>query len=58
MQIANRDREISRINSKIEGGNAKLERITSDYEMNEVLEKNERLNNQIDFLSKENFKFE
>ncbi|EAR82394.1 hypothetical protein TTHERM_01164140 (macronuclear) [Tetrahymena thermophila SB210] len=54
IQIQNRESEITRLQSKIDIGSLNVDKLSKDYQIEQQVEKVERLNHQIDFLTKEN----
>ena len=54
LQVSNRDKEITRLQAKIDINGINLEKVAYDYSIKTSEEKIERLSNQIDYLSKEN----
>jgi len=58
LQIVNRDKEIERLHARLDVQPTNMEKLTTEYQIKSAQEKIERLNAQIDFLSRENFSME
>ena len=58
IQVGNRDREVKRLQAKMDVGDVTTEKLSTEYSLRTNSEKIERLNSQIDFLTKENFGLE
>ena len=54
LQVSNRDKEITRLQVKLDVTGTNLEKISCDYSIKSSEEKIERLLHQVDYLSKEN----
>lgn len=56
--IKNRDSEIGRLQAKLDMGTINVDKMSSDFELEQQVEKADRLNHQLDFLTKENTRLE
>ena len=58
LQVKNRDKEIDRLQSKLDVTGLNTDKIANDFNLKSAQEKIEKLNSQIDFLSRQNFSLE
>jgi len=58
VQVQNRDREIKRMQARLEVGEGNAEKISTEYALETNSKKIEKLNSNIDYLTKENMNLE
>lgn len=58
IQVRNRDKEIDRLQTKLDVTGLNTEKIANDFNLKSAQEKIDKLNSQIDFLSRQNFSLE